>query len=95
MRAGRVIGSVVASRVAEGLEGKKFLLTVPVDDDDRVTGGEFVACDAVGAGRGSRVIWVGGKEAGLAFGRDDVPVDAACVAILERHGRREENDRWS
>jgi len=92
MKAGRVIGSVVASRVAEGLEGRRFLLTVPVDDGDDVTGEEFVACDVVGAGRGSRVIWIGGKEAALAFGRDDIPVDATCVAILERHGQREEND---
>jgi ethanolamine utilization protein EutN len=90
MRAGKVIGSVVAARVAEGLEGKKLLLTVPVDEDDRPAGEEFVACDVVGAGRGSRVIWIGGKEAVLAFGEGNVPVDATCVAILERHGGPEE-----
>lgn len=90
MKAGRVVGSVVAARVAEGLGDRKFLLVVPVDEEDRAEGDAFVACDVVGAGRGSRVIWVGGKEAALGLGRDDVPVDAACVAILERHGRGEE-----
>ncbi len=90
MRAGRVIGSVVAARIAEGLDGKKFLLAVPVDEDDQTTGEEFVACDVAGAGRGSRVIWIGGKEAALAFGGGDAPVDATCVAILERHGERED-----
>jgi ethanolamine utilization protein EutN len=90
MKAGKVIGSVVAARVAEGLEGKKFLLTMPVDEDDEPAGEEFVACDVAGAGRGSRVIWIGGKEAALAFGRGNFPVDATCVAILERHGRSEE-----
>jgi microcompartment protein CcmK/EutM len=88
MRAGKIIGSIVAARVAEGLEGKKFLLTVPVDEGDRPTGEGFVACDVVGAGPGSRVIWIGGKEAALAFGSGDTPVDASCVAILERHGGR-------
>ncbi|HUV86753.1 MAG TPA: EutN/CcmL family microcompartment protein [bacterium] len=90
MKAGMVLGSVVAARVAEGLEGKRFLLALPVDEKDRPVGGEFVACDVVGAGRGARVIWIGGKEAALALGRDEVPVDATCVAILERHGRNKE-----
>ena len=53
-----------------------------------LSGEEFVACDVVGAGRGSRVIWIGGKEAALALDNKDVPVDASCVAILERHGGR-------
>jgi microcompartment protein CcmK/EutM len=88
MRAGIVRGTVVASRVAPGLEGKKLLLVIPVDENDRAEGDEFVACDVVGAGRGSRVIWIGGKEAALALDNKDVPVDASCVAILERHARR-------
>ncbi|HUU57067.1 MAG TPA: EutN/CcmL family microcompartment protein [bacterium] len=88
MKAGIVRGTVVASRVAPGLEAKKFLLVVPVDEGDRAAGEEFVACDVVGAGRGSRVIWIGGKEAALALDNNDVPVDASCVAILERHGGR-------
>jgi ethanolamine utilization protein EutN len=90
MRAGKVIGSVVAARVAEGFEGKKLVLMVPVDDEDRPAGDGFVACDVVGAGRGSRVIWIGGKEAALALDKQYLPVDATCVAILERHGDAED-----
>ncbi len=85
MRAGVVVGCVVAARVAAGLEGRKLLVVVPVAEDDKPEGEPFVACDAVGAGRGARVVWVGGREAALALARDDVPIDAACVAILERH----------
>jgi ethanolamine utilization protein EutN len=88
MKAGIVKGNVVALRVAPGLEGKKFLLLAPVDEEDRAEGEEFVACDVVGAGRGARVIWVGGKEAALALDKQNVPVDASCVAILDRHGER-------
>ena len=88
MKAGIVRGTVVASRVALGLEAEKLLLVVPVDEEDGAAGEEFVACDVVGAGRGSRVIWIGGKEAALALDNKDVPVDASCVAILERHGGR-------
>lgn len=87
MRAALVKGNVVATRVAPGLEALKFLLLVTVDEEDRVEGEEFVACDVVGAGRGSRVIWIGGKEAALALDNTDVPVDASCVAILERHDK--------
>jgi microcompartment protein CcmK/EutM len=88
VKAGVVKGNVVALKVAPGLEGKKFILLVPVDEEDRVEGDEFVACDVVRAGPGARVIWVGGKEAALALDEQDVPVDASCVAILERHGER-------
>lgn len=88
MKAGVVKGNVVALRVAPGLDGKKFLLLMPVDEEDCAEGEEFVACDVVGAGPGARVIWVGGKEAALALDEKDVPVDASCVAILERHGER-------
>jgi len=88
VKAGRVIGAVVASRRVVGLEGERMLLVIPVDDAGEPTGPPFVACDAVGAGPGARVIWVGGKEAALALRRPDVPVDAACVAILERAGGR-------
>jgi len=86
MRAAVVAGAVVAARVAAGLEGRKLLVLVPVDAEDGVAGTPFVACDAVGAGPGSRVMWVGGKEAALALDRGDLPVDATCVGILERHG---------
>jgi microcompartment protein CcmK/EutM len=86
LKPARVIGSVVATRVVRGLEGEKLLLVVPVDENDGVAGEPFVACDTVGVGPGARVIWVGGKEAALALPRPNVPVDATCIAVLERHG---------
>jgi len=89
LKPARVIGSVVATRVAAGLEGEKLLLLVPVDENDGVAGEPFVGCDTVGVGPGARVIWVGGKEAASALRRPNVPVDATCIAVLERHGGRD------
>jgi microcompartment protein CcmK/EutM len=87
-----VIGCVVATRVVAGLEGRKLLLVDPVGPDDATDGEKFVACDAVGAGPGSRVIWIGGREASLALEPPGGPVDATCVAILERHPEPTEED---
>lgn len=85
MKAGKVIGSVVGARVVPGLERRRFLVVVPVGESGAIEGEPFVACDVVNAGAGASVIWVGAREASLALGEPDVPVDATCVAILERH----------
>ena len=89
MKAGIVVGSVVATHVVNGLEGERLLIVVPVDENDNPAGSEIIACDVVGAGEGARVVWVGGKEAALALRNQGLAVDAACVAILERHGQRD------
>ena len=87
MKAGIVVGSVVATYVVDGLQGHRLLVIMPVDENDNPAGDIVIACDSVGAGEGARVVWVGGKEAALALPNPRLPVDATCVAILERHGR--------
>lgn len=87
MKAGIVVGSVVAAQGVPGLEGRRLLVVSPVDENDLPTGDPIVACDIVGAGPGARVAWVGGKEAALALDNPNLPIDATCVAILEKHGR--------
>lgn len=77
MRIGTVKASVWATRKAESLAGQTFLV---VDTD----GGEIVAADQVGAGKGDRVLLVTGTSA--ARFSMEAPVDAVVVAILDASG---------
>ena len=83
MYLGTVIGSVVAERKAEGLEGRTFLLVQPVDDAQKAVGPMQVAVDTVKAGPGDLVVLVGSREAALALDPFFVPVDAAIVGIVD------------
>jgi|SRR5579883_1445033 len=86
MYLGRVIGTVVATRIYEGLEGKKLLLTQPlVHRSGRLeaSGEPQVAVDTVRAGPGELVYLVGSREAALALEPWFVPVDAAIVGIVD------------
>lgn len=81
---GRVIGTVEATFVSEGLEGVKLLWVQPEYADGRDAGDAIVACDATPqAGRGDRVYLVDGREAGLPLPVDFVPVDATIVGIVD------------
>jgi microcompartment protein CcmK/EutM len=79
-----VIGTVVASVKAEGLEGVKFLIAQPLDRAKRPKGGPVVAADAVHmAGPGELVYIVGAREASQALPERFVPVDHAVVGIVD------------
>ena len=84
MYLGRVVGTVVAERKAEGLEAQKLLLVQPLDHLRRPDGALEVAVDTVRAGRGDLVFLVGSREAALALDPAFVPVDAAIVGIVDR-----------
>ena len=84
MYLGRVVGTVVAERKAEGLEGQKLLLVQPLDHLREAAGPLEVAVDTVRAGRGDLVFLVGSREAALALSPSFVPVDAAVVGIVDR-----------
>ena len=79
----KVTGTVVASQKAEGLEGVKFLLVEPVDDDGRPAGAQQVAVDAVQAGVGELVYVCTGREASMALDEPFVPVDLAIVGHVD------------
>lgn len=87
MRAGIVVGRVVATRKTENLEGKKLLLLQPTDWEKNPTGNVIVAVDTVGAGANEFVFWVAAREAAVACGgtslMDTPPVDAAIVGIID------------
>lgn len=83
MYLGRVRGTVVANRKAEGMEGMKLLLVQPLDDQLRDNGPLQVAVDVTQAGPEDLVFLVGSREAALACTPTFVPVDAAIVGIVD------------
>ena len=74
MKIGIGTGSVWATKKCPALTGQ-ILLSVQAD------GKKFIAADLVGAGEGDRVILAFGAAARL--GQEQVPVDAAIIAILD------------
>ena len=74
MTVGTVTGPVWATKKCPALTGQ-ILLSVQAD------GKKFIAADLVGAGDGNRVILAFGAAARL--GQEQVPVDAAIIAILD------------
>jgi ethanolamine utilization protein EutN len=88
MLLGRVIGTVVASVVYEGLEGVRFLILQPLDRTGTPKGKPLVAADAVRmAGPGELVTYEGGREAALALDPWFVPVDHTIVGIVDAVSR--------
>jgi ethanolamine utilization protein EutN len=82
VKLGRVVGTCVVSACVEEYGGKKLLLVQPVDREMEPEGKPVVAVDAAGAGHGSEVIWIGGREA--CYATDEIiPADAAIIAIWE------------
>jgi ethanolamine utilization protein EutN len=77
MLLGQVVGNVTATRKQAALTGQKFLVI-------RTEGGHtIVAVDLMGAGPDEQVIIATGRAARIAMGKDDLPVDAAVVGIVD------------
>jgi ethanolamine utilization protein EutN len=84
MQLGRVIGTVVATVKAAGLEGVRFLLVQPLDRHRESKGRAVVAADGVHmAGPDELVYFVGAREAAQALPETFVPVDHAIVGIVD------------
>jgi microcompartment protein CcmK/EutM len=84
MQLARVIGTVVATIKADGLEGVKFLIIQPLDRQQQPKGDPVVAADAVHmAGPGELVYFVAAREAAVAMPEPFVPVDHAIVGIVD------------
>lgn len=97
MKFGRVIGTVVATRKYEGLDGIKFLVVQPLDEDhQKPVGRPVIAADATQqAGPGMLVFMVASREGAQAMPEVFVPVDLAITGIVdqveyERGPRRDE-----
>ncbi len=79
----RVIGTVVATKKAEGLVGIRLLMVQPVGEDDQPRGKPICAADVTQAGPGDLVHVTQSREAALALPDPFVPVDAAIIAIVD------------
>jgi ethanolamine utilization protein EutN len=84
MQFARVIGTVVATRKVEGLDGVKFLIVQPLTKQREPVGEPVVAADGTAqAGPGELVFIVGSREAAQAMPVKFVPVDHAIVGIVD------------
>ncbi len=89
MLIGQVVGTVVATRKDEKLDGLKFQVVKQLDVEGKETGGYVVAVDAVGAGVGEVVMYATGSSARQTVLTDRRPCDAVIMAIVdtwELHG---------
>jgi ethanolamine utilization protein EutN len=83
MTLGRVVGTVVATRKDEQLEGFKLLVVRAVGPDRVEKNSYIVAVDTVDAGVGDLVLLVSGSSARMSTGCTDRPIDAAVVGIID------------
>ncbi|MFQ5943517.1 MAG: EutN/CcmL family microcompartment protein [Anaerolineales bacterium] len=84
MKFARVIGTVVASTKYQDLEGVKFLVVQPLDQDLNPNGLAVVAADATTqAAPGELVFMVASREGAQALPETFVPVDLAITGIVD------------
>ena len=83
MLLGKVVGTLVASRKDEKLEGFKFLVIKRLNIDNEDTGEYVVAADAVQAGVGDVVLYATGSSARQTTMTDKKPCDAVLMAIVD------------
>ncbi len=79
---GRVYGSIVSTHKLDSLVGYKFML-VQCIEKNKLVDKYLVAVDGVGAGIGEDVIITRGSGARMALNKQDIPVDAVIVGILD------------
>ena len=79
----KVVGTVVATRKEQSLDGLKLMLARQVDTDGRETGGFVIAADAVGAGPGELVLVAAGSSARQTTVTNNRPIDAVIMAIVD------------
>ena len=88
MLAGKVVGSIVATRKNEKLIGNKFMI-VEIVDNMRAEAKQVIAVDNIGAGIGEYVLVAQGSAARVGCDMKDAPVDAAIVGIIDDGTRLE------
>jgi ethanolamine utilization protein EutN len=84
MLLGKVIGTLVACELYEGLEGVPMLVVQPLDKKSKPKGDPIICADSTSmAGPGELVYYEGGREAAMALHVPFVPVDHAIVGIVD------------
>ena len=80
---GRVVGTCVATRKDEKLEGMKLLVVQQTDVMGKNAGGVVVAVDSVGAGLHEIVLMASGSSARQTQTTQNKPVDAVIMGIVD------------
>lgn len=88
MLAGKVVGSIVATRKNEKLIGNKFMIVELVGSMSEKAR-QLIAIDNIGAGIGEYVLIAQGSAARIGCDVPDAPVDAAIVGIIDDGTRLE------
>ena len=84
MQLAKVIGTVVATRKHEALEGIKLLIVQPVTPDGKPHGRPVVAADGTAmAGPGETVFVIAAREGSLVLEKWFTPVDHGIVGIVD------------
>jgi len=83
MQLARVVGTVVATRKEESIEGIKLLVVRPLDEEGRESGNAIVSADAVGAGPDEVVLIAAGSSARQTTLTDKRPIDSVIMAIVD------------
>lgn len=90
---GQVVGSVWATKKSPDLEGVRFLIVHPYDLDKEPTKNIVVVADRLGAGVGEIVMCAFGKAARSAIGDQDMSIEAAVIAIVDRMDMQKGSDK--
>ncbi|MBB6715848.1 EutN/CcmL family microcompartment protein [Clostridium gasigenes] len=80
---GKVVGNIWSTRKDEKLNGIKFMVVKPLDENFDEKGEVFVAADNVGAGIGDTVLVTTGSAARISIEYKEIPVDAVIVGIVD------------
>lgn len=80
----KITGSIVSTVKNDKLVGYKFMIAETIENG-KPTGKQMIAVDGVGAGIGEDVLIATGSGARLALDRQDAPVDAAIVGIVDKN----------
>ncbi len=85
MLLGKVIGTLVACEVVEGLQGVPLLLVQPLTKSRTSKGDTIICADSTSmAGFEELVYYEGGREAAMALRETFVPVDHTIVGIVDQ-----------
>ena len=81
MIAAKVMDSIWSTRKADSLVGMKFMLVEVIGGID--AGRLMIAADTISAGVGERVLVCTGSSSRKMLGREDVPIDAVIIGIID------------
>lgn len=83
MKLGRIVGTVVATRKDEKIDGLRLYVVRDLSLDLGAKASFVVAADAVGAGVGEVVLYASGSSARQTNATDKRPIDATVMAIVD------------